>query len=128
MQSLQELPPGSEVHLSPQVARSDVSSVAPDEYSVLSNFSHAVLNDTGWYRTVGVPARLLWGLGRDQSFLVLPPTRNNSATSVRSPSTLSSVNPRMRFLGCLLLRSQPIRMSCGPILIQPERYSHSNNG
>jgi hypothetical protein len=82
---VQEMPHTSEVHLSPQVARSDISSTEPDEYSVLSIFSHAVLNDTGWYRTVREPEPLLWGLGRNETFLEETPKRNNSAASVCSP-------------------------------------------
>lgn len=80
---MQELPPANEVHLSPQIARSDISSTSPDEYAVMSIFSHAVLNDTGWYRCVGEPQPLLWGIGRDREFIEEPPKRNNTAASVR---------------------------------------------
>jgi hypothetical protein len=66
-------PPKSEVHLSPDVARNDVATPTYDESSILSNFSLAVLMDTGWYtvdaRAAPADKPMQWGLGLPQPFL-----------------------------------------------------------
>ena len=68
MQALE--PPWNEVHIAPQVARSDISALTYDQFSVLSRFSLAVLADTGWYTVAaGFAEPMQWGRGEPQSFL-----------------------------------------------------------
>lgn len=63
-------PPNNEVHLSPQVARSDIAAPVYDEFSVLSVFSLAVLEDTGWYVVnMSAAQHMQWGRGLPVSFL-----------------------------------------------------------
>ena len=75
------------VHVSPQVARNDISAPSVDEHSVISNISLSILDDSGWYvtnRSLAEP--LTWGLGQSSNLLqaVASPSDNSNATiSVR---------------------------------------------
>jgi hypothetical protein len=63
-------PAAGAVHISPHAARGDISTPTPTALSVLSNFSLAVLADSGWY-TVNFSAaeQLEYGRGQSLNFL-----------------------------------------------------------
>jgi hypothetical protein len=63
-------PAADSVHISPQAARGDVSAPMPTALSVLSNFSLAVLADSGWYAVnFSAAEKLEYGRGQSLSFL-----------------------------------------------------------
>ena len=80
---MQEARISDEVHVSPQVARNDVSAPFYDLHSVLSNISLAILDDSGWYVTNrSLAERLTWGLGQGKDLLQSVPSQagNTNAT------------------------------------------------
>lgn len=77
---MQEALISDEVHVSPQVARNDISAPLYDEHSVLSNISLAILDDSGWYTTNrSLAQRLTWGLGQRAGLLQSVPLQGDEA-------------------------------------------------
>jgi hypothetical protein len=65
------------------VARTDISTPVYDQFSVLSNFSLAVLDDTGWYKTNRTAAEpITWGRGLNHTFLGATSAPNATARQV----------------------------------------------
>eukprot|EP00892_Ulva_mutabilis_P008056 jgi/Ulvmu1/5622/UM023_0161.1 len=90
------------VHVSPQVARNDVSAPFFNEHSVLSNISLSILDDSGWYVTNRALAeRLTWGLGQSDELLHAVTTSQAEATNL----TVSAYNCEARL-------GEPKRLSC----------------